>query len=49
MPDAKVGYSPDAPKLTLEQLVQFKPAAYVRAPEAVSEAAPTRRRVVSGQ
>lgn len=36
MPDSKVGYGPDAPKLTDEQRQQFKPASYVRAPGAIS-------------
>lgn len=32
MPDSKVGYGPDAPKLTEDQRRQFKRASYVRAP-----------------
>ena len=32
MPDAKVGYGPDAPKLTPDQLQEFAPASYARAP-----------------
>ena len=31
MPDSKVGYGPDAPKLTEGQRRQFEPASYVRA------------------
>ena len=38
MPDSKVGYGPDAPKLTEGQRRQFEPASYVRA------SANTRRR-----
>lgn len=38
MPDSKVGYGPDAPKLTAGQRRQFEPASYVRA------GAPARRR-----
>jgi hypothetical protein len=30
MPDSKVGYGPDAPKLTEGQRRQFEPASYVR-------------------
>jgi hypothetical protein len=33
MPDSKVDYGPDAPKLSPEQLEQFKAAAYLPAPE----------------
>ena len=40
MLDGKVGYGPDAPKLTEEQRRQFQRASYVRAPAA----APARRR-----
>ena len=35
MPDGKVGYGPDAPQLTPEQLGEFGPASDVHAPEAV--------------
>ena len=45
MPDGKVGYSPDAPQLTPEQLEEFEPASYVHAPEA----APIRRRAARGK
>jgi len=41
MPDDKVGYGPDVPKLTPEQLQEFAPASYVRAPTS----APGRPRV----
>jgi hypothetical protein len=40
MPDDRVGYGPDAPKLTKDQCKQFAPASYVRAPAQ----APRRRR-----
>jgi hypothetical protein len=40
MPDSRVAYGPDAPKLTEEQRRKFKPASYVRAPAAT----PARRR-----
>jgi hypothetical protein len=33
MPDSKVGYGPDAPKLTEDQRRQFDRASYVRAPD----------------
>jgi hypothetical protein len=44
MPDTKVGYGPDAPKLTTEKLGTFKPAAHVRA----SEVAKTHRLTTKG-
>ncbi len=34
MPDSNVGYGLDAPKLTSEQLKEFKLASYVSGPEA---------------
>lgn len=40
MADSKVGYGPDAPKLTEDQRRQFEPASYVRVPTA----SPARRR-----
>ncbi len=40
MPDSKVGYGPDAPKLSEEQRREFEPASYVRA----RAAKPSRRR-----
>lgn len=30
MPDDRVGYGPDAPKLTPKQLAEFEPAEYIR-------------------
>ena len=45
MSDEQVGYGPDAPQLTSEQLQEFKPASYVHAPEA----APIRRRAAQGK
>jgi hypothetical protein len=36
MPDSKVGYGPDAPKLTEDQRRQFEWESYVRAPPAMS-------------
>ena len=36
MPDSKVDYGPDAPKLTDGQRREFKPASYVHAPTAIS-------------
>jgi hypothetical protein len=36
MPDGKVGYGPDAPQFTPEQLGELAPASYVPAPESVS-------------
>jgi hypothetical protein len=36
MPDDRVGYGPDAPKLTKEQRREFAPASYVRVPVAAS-------------
>ena len=33
MPDGKISYGPDTPKLSPEQLQEFKPASYVSAPE----------------
>jgi hypothetical protein len=41
MPESKISYGPDAPKLSPEQLQDFKPASYVSAPEA----APAPRRL----
>ena len=35
MPDSKVGYGPDAPKLTEDQRRQFERESYVRAPAAM--------------
>ena len=32
MADSKISYGPDAPKLSSEQLQQFKPASYLSAP-----------------
>ena len=40
MPDSKVGYGPDAPKLTEDQRRQFERVSYERAPADV----PTSRR-----
>jgi hypothetical protein len=34
MPDSKVGYGPDAPRLKPAQLEQFRSASYVRRPKA---------------
>ncbi|MDQ2803824.1 MAG: hypothetical protein M3Y41_14540 [Pseudomonadota bacterium] len=45
MPDSKIGYGPDAPKLTPEQLQEFEPASCVHA----SEVAPARRRAGQGK
>jgi hypothetical protein len=36
MPDSQVGYGPDAPKLTDDQLREFERAAYVRVPTATT-------------
>jgi hypothetical protein len=36
MPDSQVGYGPDAPKLTEDQLREFERAAYVRVPAATT-------------
>jgi hypothetical protein len=35
MPDSKVSYGPDAPKLTPDQLQQFKPASYMSEPDVI--------------
>lgn len=43
MPDSRVGYGPDAPKLTEAQHRQFEPASYVRV-----SAGPVRRRTKPG-
>ena len=43
MPDSKVGYGPDAPQLTPEQLEELAPVSYV--PESV----PVRRRAAQGK
>jgi hypothetical protein len=34
MPDSQVGYGPDAPKLSEDQLSQFERVSYVRVPTA---------------
>jgi hypothetical protein len=36
MPDSQVGYGPDAPKLTEDQLREFERTAYVRVPAATT-------------
>jgi hypothetical protein len=41
MPDDRVGYGPDAPKLTEAQRQQFEPGSYVRVPSGADR----RRRV----
>jgi len=45
MPDSKVGYGPDTPQLTHEQLGELAPASYVPALESV----PIRRRAAQGK
>ncbi len=46
MPESKISYGPDAPKLSPEQLQEFKPAIYMKAPEIAP--APTRLKKAVG-